>query len=65
VVILETKVSELKLVRELQYKVMRLQRMCPVATGFRRPLVSCTDTKLYSFMGYPSDKSPVITVNVP
>jgi len=49
---------------------MRLQRMCPIATGFSDAdwlsgQSQGTDTKLYYFIGYPSDKSPVITVNLP
>jgi len=49
---------------------MRLQRMCPVTTGFSEAhwmagQLQGTDTKMYSFTGLLGDDSPVITGATP
>ena len=58
------------LLRKLRHKVMRLQRMCPVTTGFSEAhwmagQLQGTDTKMYSFIGLLGDDSPVITGATP
>jgi hypothetical protein len=50
--------------------VMRLQRMCPVTTGFSEAhwmaeQLQGTDTKMYGFIGWLGDDSPVITGATP
>ena len=49
---------------------MRLQRMCPVTTGFGKAhwmagQLQGTVTKMYSFTGRLGDDSPVITEATP
>jgi len=57
-------------VRISRHKVMRLQRMCPVTTGFSEAhwiaeQLQGTDTKMYGFIGWLGDDSPVITGATP